>query len=150
MTKSDARRTARLAAVQAIYQHHATDGDPSEIFEQFLAGRLGELLDDEALPTKPKKSLFSKVFHGVMAEQENLQEIIAANLSEGWALERLEPVIRAILCAGVYELTSVEETPAKVVISEYIEIAHGFFDGDEPKFINSILDKVARALGRLD
>ena len=149
MTKSDARRTARLAAVQAIYQHHATDGEPSEIFEQFLSDRLGELLDDEELPTKPKKSLFSKVFYGVMEEQENLQEIIAGNLMEGWALERLEPVIRAILCAGVYELKNIETTPAKVVISEYIEIAHGFFDGEEPKFINSMLDKIARGLGRL-
>ena len=63
-----------------------------------------------------------------------------------WPLARLDPVLRALLRAGGAELSMKDGAPAKVVINEYLDVAYGFFDGDEPKMANGLLDKLARTL----
>jgi N utilization substance protein B len=67
-------------------------------------------------------------------------------LAAGWRLVRVDAILRAILRAGSLELIELSDVPARVVISEYVDVAHAFFEGDEPKVVNGILDQIARKL----
>jgi N utilization substance protein B len=73
-----------------------------------------------------------------------IDRAIADGLSENWKLQRIDSILRAILRAGIYELVARKDVPTKVVIDEYLDIAHAFFGGDEPAFVNALLDRVAR------
>ncbi len=79
-------------------------------------------------------------------EQERIDGMIAEVLSADWPLLRLDPVLRAVMRAGTAELLMPEGPPASVVINEYLDVAHGFFDGDEPRMANGVLDRLARQL----
>ena len=72
--------------------------------------------------------------------------MIDQQLATGWRLVRVDAILRAILRAAGFELLELADVPARVVISEYVDVAHAFFDGDEPKVINGVLDQLARKL----
>ena len=139
------RSAARLAAVQALYQidHSGEPGD--QVLEEFLRFRLGESFDTEQ-DVAPHKNLFSEIVQGVGAHGPDIDAAIAAALSNKWKFERVEIILRAILRAGVYELQSRKDTPARVVITEYVDIAHAFYDGQEPGMVNGMLDRISRSL----
>jgi N utilization substance protein B len=88
------------------------------------------------------------VVEGVVREQQTIDPQIAEHLAAGWSLTRLDAILRAILRAGAYELMFREDVPAKVVISEYLNVAHAFFGRDEPAFVNGVLDKLAKSVAR--
>jgi N utilization substance protein B len=139
------RRTiARLAAVQALYQmEHSGTGVETVILE-FCTHRFGADIDGTAL-AEADEAFFADLVRGIVAGQVRVDRTIDAALAEGWTLARLDATARAILRAGVYELTIRADVPAKAVIDEYVEIARDFFDdGAEPKFINGALDAIAR------
>ncbi len=147
------RSAARLAAVQALYQMDATRIGLDEViaeFGRFRFGQAGGLGDDAEgeVPAPPDEAFFADLLRGVVHEQERVDGLIAAHLAAGWRLSRLDSTLRAILRAGVYELVAREDVPFKVVISEYIDVARAFFDGDEPRMVNGILDRLAHELGR--
>jgi N utilization substance protein B len=81
---------------------------------------------------------------GVVENQKTLDPIIRQALTEDWPLSRLDSTLRAILRAGTYELMRREEVPVAVIVSEYIDIAKAFYDEDEPKLVNAVLDRVSR------
>ena len=139
------RRAARLAAVQALYQMEAAGATTETVLEDLSAGRLPR---DEAGPLEAEadRELFRTVIETAVARQRTLDRAIAARLAEGWRLERLDAVARAILRAGAAELESRADIPVPVVIDEYVEIAKSFFDGPEPAFVNATLDACARDL----
>jgi N utilization substance protein B len=132
-----ARSAARLAALQALYQLEMTEAAPEEVIREFIEFRFGqqEAQDD---------AFFAALVHGVVKHQVEIDRAIAASLSEGWTLARIDSILRALLRAAAYELIGRADVPAKVVIDEYVELARDFFDGDEPKFVNAVLDKLAR------
>jgi N utilization substance protein B len=132
-----ARRAARLAAVQALYQLDMNDGAPAVVIAEFVRHRLEEHAD---------QTLFSDVVGGVAARVADIDARIGAALVEGWTVERLETVLRAILRAGTYELLARPDVPPKVAISEYVEIAHAFFGGREPGLVNGVLHRLAGEL----
>lgn len=139
-----ARSAARLGAVQALYQIEADpQQDPRLTAEEFRAHRLGKEIDGE-LYAAADASLFEDILLGVCERQTDLDERIRAALVRSWPLNRLEAVMRAILRAGAYELLSRPDVPTAVIINEYLDIAHAFFDGEEPRFANGVLDKLAR------
>jgi N utilization substance protein B len=70
--------------------------------------------------------------------------MVDRHLAEGWRLNRVDSILRAILRAGAFEMLKRQDVPARVVITEYVDIAHAFFDGEEPKVVNGILDNLAR------
>jgi N utilization substance protein B len=130
-----ARRAARVAAVQALYQRDMNDISARSVIVEFGSYRLDDTVDAE---------LFGQLVAGV---DENLSEVdarISAALVEGWSLDRLETVLRAIFRAAVWELSYRWDIPARVTISQYVEIAHAFFGGREPAMVNGLLDHVAR------
>jgi N utilization substance protein B len=143
--RANRRGAARLAAVQALYQMDLAATPLNEILGQFEAFWMGrEVEGEEYLPAEA--AYFRDVVRGVVEDQRRLDPMIDAVLTRGWPLKRIETVLRAILRAGAYELDRKPEVPARVVVSEYADIAHAFVDPDETGMINAVLDQLARQL----
>ena len=135
---SDARRAARLGAVQALYQMEISGSGAEEVAQEFADYRFQDL------PVPPDADFFAAVVNGVPQHQVEVDRAIAASLSQTWKLERVDSILRAILRCGVYELVARRDVPARVVIDEYVAVAGAFFGGDEPGFINGALDTIAK------
>ncbi|GIK82162.1 MAG: transcription antitermination factor NusB [Pseudorhodoplanes sp.] len=143
--KATRRGAARLAAVQALYQMDIAGTTLNEILAQFDAHWLGgEIEGSKYLPAE--SAFFRDVVRGVLADQRRLDPMIDQALSEGWPLKRIEALLRAILRAGAFELDRKRDIPARVVVSEYVDIAHAFVDKDETGLVNGVLDALARKL----
>ena len=137
------RSAARLEAVQALYAMEINGIDTT----QALADAGGHL--DEAAPVdmaQPDGALVAFLVHGASTDTEALDALIAQALSGDWSSDRLEAVLRAVLRAGAYEIKARAETPARVAISEYVDVAHAFYSGPEPGLVNAVLDRIARVL----
>ena len=137
------RAGARLAAVQALYQMEQTGQSARSVIADFMEDRLG--LNDEGDPVEEADpDLFRAIVDGVVDSQEAIDGAIMNRLAKGWKIERLDATSRAILRAAVFELMFDPGLPSQIVLDEYVSLAHAFFDGTEPKFINGLLDNVAR------
>jgi len=133
------RRTARLAAVQALYQMELTGEDAGTVAQEFVEHRFSDL------PTAPDEGFFRAIVDGVPHGQIAIDRAIAGALSENWRLQRIDSILRAILRAAAYELANRPDIPARVVIDEYIEISRRFTDEEQCAFVNAALDRIARA-----
>ena len=85
---------------------------------------------------------------GVDSRKSDIDQAISAKLATGWTLERLDRPMRAILRAGTYELIARPDVPVGSVISEYIDVAHAFYDKREAGFVNGLLDSIAKEVRR--
>jgi N utilization substance protein B len=144
------RTGARVAAVQALFQSEAGGESAETVIDQFVRHRIGTLnsdagFEDGRVP-QADVPLFSKIVRGAARDSEAIDAAISGHLSANWSMERLDPVLRALLRAAAAELWGSTDTPARVVINEYMDIAHGFFDGEEPRFANGVLDALARQM----
>ena len=144
-----ARSAARLAAVQALYQMELAGTDLNEIVPEFNAFRLqGEISgDDEAeidAIAGADQTFFAELVKGAVARQRDIDPVVDKQLAQGWRLVRVDSTLRAIFRSAVFELIDRHDVPARVVINEYINIAHAFFDDDNPKVVNGLLDRLAR------
>ncbi|EJC70454.1 transcription antitermination factor NusB [Rhizobium johnstonii] len=137
------RGAARLAAVQALYQMDVGGTGVLEIVAEYEAHRLGQEIDGETY-LKADAAWFRSIVSGVVRDQVRLDPLIAAALQDDWALSRLDSTVRAILRAGVFEITDRKDVPVAVIVTEYVEIAQAFFDDDEPKLVNAVLDRIAK------
>ncbi|MBL6935991.1 MAG: transcription antitermination factor NusB [Alphaproteobacteria bacterium] len=135
---------ARLAAVQALYQIALADGSAQDVIEEFVRHRLGA--EGEEPIAGADRDLFVTLVEGVAARGEELDSMIAANLADDWKMERIQPILLAVLKAGTFELLACARVPPRVVITEYVDIAHAFFEEREPAFVNAVLDRLAHAL----
>jgi N utilization substance protein B len=140
--KLKARSAARLSAVQALYQMDVGGADLGDIVAVFDSGLL-KVPGEEELPAADGK-FFHDVVTGVVREQRTLDPVVDAALADGWPLARVEAVLRAILRAGAYELLHRADVPARVVVSEYVNVAGAFLDGDETGMVNAVLEQIAR------
>ena len=141
--KANKRGAARLAAVQALYQMDLAGTGLNEILAEFQNHWLGG--DVEGEQYRPAETaFFSDIVHGVVREQTRLDPQIDAALARGWPLKRIEAVLRAVLRAGAYELACRNDVPARVVTSEYVDVAGAFVDEDETGMVNAVLDQIAR------
>ena len=141
--KKSARGTARLAAVQALYQMDITQHDAVDVIAQFTQHRFGNAADG-AYYDHADEPFFKDLVLGVVRAQRSVDPLIAGHLATGWRLARIDSILRAILRAAVYELHDRRDVPAKVIINEYVDMAHAFFGRDEPGVVNGILDAIAR------
>ena len=143
MAKSSERHAARLAAVQALYQMDVAGKgliDALAEFEAFWIGR-----EVEGIAFQPAETeFFRSILTGVVDHQRDVDARLDQALATGWPLKRVEAVLRAILRAGAYELLYRRDVPARVAISEYVDIAHGFYSDDEPGLVNAVLDAIGR------
>ena len=137
------RAGARLAAVQALYQMEQTEQSARSVIADFMADRLG--LNDEGEPVEEADpDIFRAIVDGTVERQEAIDGAIMRRLANGWKIERLDATSRAILRAAVYELIAEVGLPSQIILDEYVSIAHAFFEGAEPRFINGLLDAVSR------
>jgi N utilization substance protein B len=144
------RTAARVAAVQALFQSEQAQTNPETVIDEFVRHRLGELpgsggFEDGRMPDADVK-LFGRIVRTATRQQDDLDRMIAGALAADWPLLRLDPVLRAVMRAGAAELAMADGPPAKVVINEYLDVSHGFFDGEEPRMANGVLDRLARLL----
>ena len=140
-----ARSAARLAAVQALYQMELTGASWRQVQAEFEHHRIGMDLEGETLAEADLRH-FRRLLEGVVARQADLDKAVDSTLKTGWPLRRIDPILRALLRAGGYELLALPDVPRKVILNEYIEVAKAFFDGEEPKFANAVLETMARSL----
>ena len=137
------RGAARLAAVQALYQMDVVGSGVLEITAEYEQFRLGKEVDG-AQYREADAQWFRAILAGVVENQKTVDPIIRQSLTEDWPLSRLDSTLRAILRAGVYELTQRSDVPVAVIVSEYVDIAKAFYTEDEPKLVNAVLDRVSR------
>lgn len=139
------RGAARLAAVQALYQMDIAGTGINEILAQFESHWIGQEVEgDQYLPAEA--AFFRDIVGGVVREQRKLDPMIDRVLSQGWPLKRIEAILRAVLRAGAYELDQRKDIPPRVIISEYVDVAHAFVERDETGMANAVLDQLAREL----
>ena len=140
------RRAARLAAVQALYQLELNPGLGADgVVREFASHRLGQPIDEEHYG-EADEVLFGEIVRGVAKDRDRLDEAIAASLTEEWPLARLETILRLLLEAGAFEIVHRPDIPPRVTMSEYVGIAHAFFEGRQPGLANGVLDHLARTL----
>jgi len=148
------RTGARVAAVQALFQSEHTGESVETVAQQFIRHRIGvgqgaEAFEEGAVPLA-HVPLFEAILKAAATHAEEADAAIRAHLHKGWTLERLDPVLRAILRAAAAELLAGPEPPARVVINEYVDVARGFLDDETARFANGVLDAVAHALRPLE
>jgi len=139
-----ARSFARLGAVQALYQMDIGGADTQSVMAEFELHRLQQVDSDEL--GEADIPLFRDIVQGVVRHQKEIDPQVNTHLAEGWRLNRLDSTLRAILRAGTFELGWYPDTPVRVVLDEYVELAHDFFPDDESKVVNGVLDALAREL----
>ena len=145
-TRSRSRSAARLAAVQALYQMEMEGTPLAKLLHEFHEHRLGATIEDETY-ADAEVAFFDDIVSGADARREEIDGLIAQRLAEGWSLERLDRPMRAILRAGAYELVARPDVPIATVITEYVDVAHAFYDKRETGFVNGLLDAIARRRG---
>ena len=139
------RTAARLAAVQALYQMDLAGTGLNDILAEFERHWIGQEVEGEQyLPAEA--AFFRDLVSGAVRDQRKLDPLIDEALSKGWPLKRIETVLRAVLRAGAYELDARSDVPARVVVSEYADIAAAFVEKNETGMVNAVLDQLARQL----
>jgi N utilization substance protein B len=155
MAKAARPRTqSRVAAVQALFQSEHTGDTVETVVDEFIRHRLGNLpgldgYEDGRVPDADV-ALFARIVRTAVQQQDTLDRLVAEALPPEWPFMRLDPVLRALLRAAGAEFGMTDGPPARVVINEYLDIAHGFFTGEEPRMANGLLDRLARALRAQD
>ena len=143
------RTASRVGAVQALFQAEQGATNPETVIDEFIRHRLGAVDDagfEDGRVPDADVALFARIVRGATAEQERIDTLIASALPPDWPLDRLDPVLRALLRAGAAELGMADGPPTRVVINEYLDVAHGFLDGDAPKLANGVLDRLAHLM----
>jgi N utilization substance protein B len=141
--RSRSRSAARLAAVQALYQQDMEGTPVARLLKEFHDHRLGAVIEDEHYHDA-ERDFFDDIVTGADARRAEIDALISERLAEGWSLERLDRPMRALLRAGAYELIARADVPLGSVISEYVDVAHAFYDKRESGFVNGLLDAIAK------
>ncbi len=141
--KANRRGAARLAAVQALYQMDVGGTGINEVLAEFESFWIGsEVEGEQYLPAEG--AFFRDVVSGVLRDQKQLDPLIVDVLQRGWPLARVEAILRAVMRAGAYELQHRKDIPGRVIVSEYVDVAHAFVERDETGMVNAVLDQIGR------
>ena len=141
--KSKSRSAARLASVQALYQMDMEDIGIARLLNEFHSHRLGQEIED-AQYADADPDFFDDVVSGVDARRAEIDELVDGKLGEKWKMELLDKTMLQLLRCGTYELIARPDVPTATVIDEYLDVAHAFFDKKDAKFVNGLLDAVAK------
>ena len=142
--RSQARSAARLAAVQALYQKDMEGTALNKLLDEFHQHRLGREIEDGEHYADAEVDFFDDLVRGVDARRDEVDIAVDAKLAGGWSLKRLDKTMLQILRCGTYELIARNDVPVATAISEYVDVAKAFFDDREAKFVNGLLDAVAK------
>jgi len=146
---------ARLAAVQAIYMARFGELGVDEVIKDFTDGKIGRYVIDEDNVQRSEElveinpidaAYFTNLVKGVFSKKEELEKSLALYLNEKRDFDKMDGTMQALLLAAVYELTNTLNIDTKVIIQEYVDLAYAFFDKNEPKMVNALLDQIAHAV----
>ncbi|KAB2837099.1 MAG: transcription antitermination factor NusB [Caedimonadaceae bacterium] len=138
----ESSRAARVAAVQALFQIEHQKADPKTVADEFLLYRFRT----SDYPTRPHTDLFLALIGAATDRRDDIFSIIEHNLDEKYRIDRMEPVLISILTVGIAELLAKPApVPLPVIISEYVDITKGFYEGNEPSYVNYVLDHIAKS-----
>jgi len=141
--KRQKKSAARLYAVQALFQMEAAGQTVDKVRREFETHRFGAIYEDDEM-VEGDTDLFRQILEEAVNWQAKIDQMTDRALVAKWPIDRIDPVLRALFRAAGAELT-LPATPPRVVITEYVDVAHAFFpDGREPKFVNAVLDHMAR------
>ena len=141
--RSKSRSAARLAAVQALYQLAMESTPLAKLLHEFHQHRLGATIED-AEYADAEVDFFDDLVSGVHARYEEIDTLVESRLAEGWSYERLDRTMQQILRCGAYELLARADVATPTIISEYVDVAHAFFEKKESGFVNGVLDSIAK------
>jgi N utilization substance protein B len=141
--KRKMKSAARLFAVQALYQMEQSGQTFDQVRVEFLDHRFGEVFEDYEM-LEGDTALFSKLIEDAVNHQALIDQMTDRALVAKWPLGRIDSTLRALFRAAGAEMTQ-GDTPVKVVIVEFVQVAQAFFpEGKEGKFVNAVLDHMAR------
>ena len=143
--RSKARSAARLAAVQALYQLDMEAPSMAQLLDEFHRHRLGAEIEGDQY-AEAEVAFFDDVVQGVSARKDEIDELLTSKLAAGWKIERLDKTMLQVLRAGTFELLARADVPTPTVITEYVDVAHAFFAAREAKFVNGLLDALAKVV----
>ena len=141
--RAQSRSAARLAAVQALYQHEMEGTPVTRLIHEFHQHRIGATIEDDEY-AEADIAFFDDIVKGALARADEIDAAIVARLASGWSMERLDRTMKAILRAGAYELMARGDVPVGAVVSEYVDVAKAFFDPREAGFANGLLDAIGK------
>ncbi|SFA94708.1 NusB antitermination factor [Poseidonocella pacifica] len=142
--KLQAKSASRLYAVQALFQMEASDQSATAVKREFLEYRFGAVIDEGTEMADGNIDLFVKLIDDAVNNQGRIDQMTDRALVAKWPIARIDPTLRALFRAAGAEFVE-GDTPPKVVINEFVDVARAFFpDGKEPKFVNAVLDHMAR------
>lgn len=142
-SKKQMKSASRLYAVQALFQMEASDQGMNEVRDQFVDHRFGATLEGEEY-AEGNIDLFDALLFMAVNQQAAIDQMTDRALVAKWPIDRIDPTLRAVFRSAGAELI-IDETPPKVAIVEYVEVAKAFFpDGNETRFVNAVLDHMAR------
>ncbi|WP_020593314.1 transcription antitermination factor NusB [Kiloniella laminariae] len=136
---------ARLALIQALFQIEFNEASAKTVLNEFLNGRIDEEIDGLNLAALDQ-NLFIQLFKGVNEERALLDDMVSSVLDKSWPMHRLDPLLRLVMVAGAYEIQQRADTPVKVIISEYVDVAHAFLGDKETAMVNGVLDRLGHSL----
>ena len=151
------KSAARLAAVQATYMIEFGQLSVDEVIKDFINGEVGRYaIDDESTEYEEKEELvelsqldtsyFAELTRGIHKEKEQLEKSLATYLRDGWSFDRFDGTLRALLLCAAYELVHTDDVDAAVIVKEYVDLAYAFFNKNEPKMVNALLDQISKAV----
>ena len=143
--RSKARSAARLAAVQALYQLDMEATPLAKLLDEFHRHRLGAEIEGDQY-AEAETAFFDDVVQGVSARKDEIDALLSDKLAAGWKIERLDKTMLQVLRAGAFELLARADVPTPTVITEYVDVAHAFFESREAKFVNGLLDALAKVV----
>lgn len=134
---------ARVYAVQALFQMEAADQSADRVVREFANWRIGVDYEEGTSP-EADEDLFRRIVDAAVNWQARIDQMTDRALVAKWPIARIDPVLRALFRAAGAELVGAG-APPRVVISEYVAVADAFFpDGRETRFVNAVLDHMAR------
>lgn len=141
--KRQMKSAARLYAVQALFQMEQSGQSVDQVRAEFETHRIGMPYEGEEM-AEADLTLFRATLEDALNHQARIDQMTDRALVAKWPIARIDPTLRALFRAAGAELVA-EDTPPKVVITEYVDVARAFFpEGREPKFVNAVLDHMAR------
>ncbi len=141
--KRKIRSTTRLYAIQALFQMEQLGLSTDKVIQEFVAHRFGEEYEEGQL-SDGDEALFKSIVESAVNYQAYIDQLTDRALVKKWPIARIDPTLRSLFRAAAAEITQIK-TPPKIVITEYVALAHAFFtDGKEPNFVNAVLDHMAR------
>ncbi len=159
-TSTGRRSAARMAAAQTLYEMEMAGASADAVLADHLKDRWGAAAPavqaaeegsgkadvDTVLPGPADPVFLGAIVRGVVQRRDDVDRMIDGSLNRGWTLQRLEVLLRAIMRSGAYELLAFSDIPARVIISEYVNVAKAFYAGSEPALVNGVLDRLAHVL----